>query len=62
MAPAEIVGMATVEDEVLVKRRQQAAPFLLRNVQYVSYTAEVAVAAVSVVIIWMDFVCRANLI
>ena len=50
MAPAEIVGVATVEDEVLVKRRQLADPFLWRNAQHISHSAEIAVAAVSAVI------------
>ena len=54
MAPAEIVGVATVEDEVLVKRRQLADPFLRRNAQHVGHSAEVAVTAVSAVISHRD--------
>ena len=54
MAPAEIVGMATVEDEVLVKRRQLADPLLLRNAQHIGHSTEIAVAAVSAVISHRD--------
>ena len=54
MAPAEIIGIATVEDEILVKRRKLADPFLRRNAQHVGHSAEVAVTAVSAVVSHRD--------
>ncbi len=54
MTSAEIVWMATVEDEVFVKRRPLADPFLRQNAQHVSYSAKIAVAAVFAVISHRD--------